>query len=101
MLVDVVFFAYPETSFLNIVILYFSKGVKWKSEYTSQSLNKMGRTKIDPRRELLAVSIRKCQDENTIAMYGLSKWFTIIFPQFCFQHSKILFCNITNFLLIL
>ena len=61
----------------------------------------MGRTNIDARRESLAVSIRKCQDENTIPMYGLSKWFTIILPQFCFQHSKILFCNITNFLLIL
>ena len=38
-----------------------------------ESLEQMERTNIDPRRESLAVSIRKCQDENTIAMYGLSK----------------------------
>ena len=73
MLVNIVFFAYPGTSFLTIVIIYFIKGCQVKEEYTSQSLNKMGRTNIDPRRESLAVSIRKCPDENTIAMYGLSK----------------------------
>ena len=96
MLVNVVFFADPGTSFLNIVIIYFIKGrqVKERIEYTSQSLNKMGRSNIDPRRESLAVSIRKFQDENTIAMYGLSKWFTIIFPQFCFQYSK-KYCFVT------
>ena len=71
MLVNVVFFAYPGKSFLNIVITYFIKGRQVKERVNS--LNKTGRTNIDPRRESLAVSIRNCQDENTIAMYGLSK----------------------------
>ena len=100
MLVNVVFFAYPETSFLNIVSICIFKGCQVKVS-VRVSLNKMGGNDIDPRRESLPVFIRKCQDENTIAMYGLSKCLTIIFPQFCFQQSKILFCNIINSLLIL
>ena len=37
------------------------------------------------------MSISRCQDADTIAMYGLSKSFTIKFP---FRYSKILFLTL-------
>ena len=55
---------------------------------------------LDPRNESLPVLIRRCQETNTVAMYGMSDSFTIKFL-FSFHYLEILFCNITNFLLIL
>ena len=74
MLFNVVFFAYPGTSFFkHCNYLCYQRTSSERANTPVNSLNKTGRTNIDPRRESLAVFIRKCQDENTIAMYGLSK----------------------------
>ena len=55
---------------------------------------------MEPRNESRRVFNRRCQDANTIAMYGLSKSFTIKFL-LVFNIRKYSFCNITNSVLIL
>ena len=55
---------------------------------------------MEPRNRSLPVFTWRCQDANTIAMYGLSKSFTIKFL-LIFNILKYSFSNITNFLLIL
>ena len=50
------------------------------------------RIDIDLKSESLAVPIGRCQDANTITMYGLSKSLTIKFL-FGFQYFEI-FCSI-------
>ena len=43
MLVNVVFFAYPETSFLSIVIIYFIKGRQVKEKIRQSIIKQDGR----------------------------------------------------------
>ena len=72
-----------------------------ESGSTNQRQNKIENDMVmEPRNRSLPVFTWRCQDANTIAMYGLSKSFTITFP-LVFDILKYLFCNITNFLLIL
>ena len=87
------------------IIIYLLKGFQVKKFSTRIK----DRTKWE-RSELLIMFITKCQDANSIAMYGLSKSFTIKYPfrkpyseilNFSFQYSESVFCNIKNFLFIL
>ena len=57
----------------------------------------MRRTNIDPRRESLPMSIRKRQDENTIAMYGLSSDLQSNFRSFIFNIPKYCFVTLRIF----
>ena len=52
---------------------------------------------MEPRNRSLPVFTWRCQDVNTIAMYGLSNIKFLL----VFNILKYSFCNITNFLLIL
>ena len=68
---------------------------------TNQRQNKIENDMVmEPRNRSLPVFTWRSQDANTIAMYGLSKSFTIKFL-LVFNILKYSFCNITNFLLIL
>ena len=68
---------------------------------TNQRQNKIENDMVmEPRNRSLPVFTWRCQDANTIAMYGWSKSFTIKFL-LVFNILKYSFCNITNFLLIL
>ena len=68
---------------------------------TNQRQNKIENDMVTERRNRsLPVFTWRCQDANAIAMYGLSKSFTIKFL-LVFNILKYSFCNITNFLLIL
>ena len=70
-----------------------------KENTPSKDKTRWERIGIDLISELLAVSIR-CKNENTIAMYGLSKIiYNQIFVYYSFKYSEI-FCNI-NFSLYL
>ena len=73
MLVNVVFFPYPGTSFFkHYNYLFFQRTSSERANTPVNSLNKMGRTNIDPRRESLAVSIRKCLSGNLELMIPAS-----------------------------
>ena len=67
---------------------------------TNQRQNKIENDMVmEPRNRSLPVFTWRSQDANTIAMYGLSKSFTIEFL-LAFNILKYSFCNITNFFLI-
>ena len=67
---------------------------------TNQRQNKIANDMVmELRTRSLPVFAWRCQDANTITMYGLSKSFTIKFL-LVFNILKYSFCNITNFLLI-
>ena len=81
-----VFFAY----FVNVSkhrnYLFFKRCQVKKNECTTQECNKM---ETDLRGESPLMPTRRCQDANSTAMYGLSKFFKIKFP-FSFQYTEII-----------
>ena len=97
MFINVVFFAYLVNRFLITVVVYFLKDAKWKVNTQTNERTRL-KLDLDLRSKSPAVSIRRCQDANTITMYGLSKSFAIKFS-FSFQYFEIFYNN--NFILIL
>ena len=90
---------YLVNSFPN-VLAFFSKNVKEKVNTPSKVRKRWERIDMDLRSKSLVVSIRRCQDANTIMMYGLSKSLIIKFP-FSLHYSEMLSCNVMNFIVIL
>ena len=76
----------------------FSQRMKVKENGSANQ--RQNKIEMEPRNRSLLVFTWRCQDANTIAMYGLSKSFTIKFL-LVFNILKYSICNITNFLLIL
>ena len=94
--VDVVFFAYPGTRFLNIVIIFYQGTSSERANTPVNLLNKMGTTNIDPRRESLAMSSEnvkmKIPSQCTFCQSDLESYFhSFVFNilKYCFVTLRI------------